>query len=120
MQNVFEDLYADGSRLLPVVVDTFIGTIAQPGAKFAFEKTFENSTKTHIQQNGFNLIQDIPCLIIWGQKDNLIPIDYANEFKKVFKNTDNFIQIDDAGHAPFVEKTALVYKSMRTFLTKHS
>ena len=120
VQNVFEDLYADGSRLLPVVVDTFIGTIAQPGAKFAFEKTFENSTKTHIQQNGFNLIQDIPCLIIWGQKDNLIPIDYANEFKKVFKNTDNFIQIDDAGHAPFVEKTALVYESMRTFLTKHS
>ena len=29
-------------RLLPVVVDTFIGTIAKPGAKFAFEKTFEN------------------------------------------------------------------------------
>ena len=112
---------------MPMVPDCFqlwsillLERLHNQGQNLHLKRPLKTVPKTHIQQNGFNLIQDIPCLIIWGQKDNLIPIDYANEFKKVFKNTDNFIQIDDAGHAPFVEKTALVYESMRTFLTKHS
>ena len=44
VQNVFGDLYADRTRLLPVVVDTFIATIEQQGAKHAFLSAFDNST----------------------------------------------------------------------------
>ena len=83
LKRALGNLYANPLLMPVLVVDLFVGTIIQPGAKFAFEKTFENSTTTHIEQNGFDLIRDIPCLIIWGQKDNLIPIECANEFKKV-------------------------------------
>jgi pimeloyl-ACP methyl ester carboxylesterase len=118
LKRVLGSLYANPWLMPDLVIDLFIGTIIKPGAKFAFEQTFENSTRTCIEKNGFNIIQDIPCLIIWGQEDNLIPIGYAKEFKKVFnKSTDSFNPIDDAGHAPFVEKTALVYEKLRTFLT---
>jgi hypothetical protein len=65
VQRVFEDLYADRSRLLPIVVDTFIGTIGQQGAKQAFEVALINSTTTQIEPKGFKLIRDIPCLILW-------------------------------------------------------
>jgi pimeloyl-ACP methyl ester carboxylesterase len=65
VQRVFEDLYADRSRLLPIVVDTFIGTIGQQGAKQAFEVALIDSTTTQIEPKGFKLIRDIPCLILW-------------------------------------------------------
>lgn len=65
VQRVFEDLYADRSRLLPIVVNTFIGTIGQQGAKQAFEVALINSTTTQIEPKGFKLIRDIPCLILW-------------------------------------------------------
>ena len=120
VQRVLEDLYADRSRLLPVVVDTFIGILGQQGAKHAFVSAFDNSTTTQIEPQGFKQIENIPCLIIWGEEDRLIPlkpINYAELFQSKFQRS-QYERIFDAGHAPFVEKTALVYEKIRTFLTK--
>ncbi len=75
VKRVLEDLYASPSRLLPVIVDLFGYTIEKPGARHAFEVAFDNSTTTQIDPNGFQ-IEDIPCLVIWGEKDKLIPIEY--------------------------------------------
>jgi pimeloyl-ACP methyl ester carboxylesterase len=117
VQRVFEDLYADRSRLLPIVVDTFIGTIGQQGAKRAFEIAFTNSTKTRIELKEFELIKHIPCLILWGENDNLIPLnDYAFEFLDNLTNAKLKI-IQDSGHAPFAEKTALIYETIHAFIT---
>jgi pimeloyl-ACP methyl ester carboxylesterase len=115
VQRVLEDLYADRSRLLPVAVDIFIGTIGQQGAKHAFELAFNNSTTTQIEPEGFKQIEDIPCFIIWGEKDNLIPIKYYDMFRQKLPKA-KYKMIADAGHAPFVEKTALLHEKLRTFL----
>jgi pimeloyl-ACP methyl ester carboxylesterase len=115
VKRVLEDLYASPSRLLPVLVDLFGYTIEKPGAKHAFEVAFDNSTTTQIDPNGFKQIEDIPCLVIWGEKDNLIPIEYYYKFKQQLPKA-SYAIIADAGHAPFVEKTALVYEKLRTFL----
>jgi pimeloyl-ACP methyl ester carboxylesterase len=62
-------------------------------------------------------IQDIPCLIICGTKDKVIPIDYFEKFKEEDKLPEAMYErIDDVGRAPFVERTALVYEKIRTFL----
>jgi len=115
INRVLEDLYAGPSRLLPVVVDLFSYVIEKPGAKHAFEAAFDNSTTTRIDPKGFKEIEDIPCLIIWGEKDNLIPIEYYHKFKQQLPKA-KYETIADAGHAPFVEKTALVYEKLRAFL----
>jgi pimeloyl-ACP methyl ester carboxylesterase len=47
----------------------------------------------------------------------VISSDHSKEFEKAFIKVESEI-IDDAGHAPFVEKTALVYEKLRTFLTQ--
>jgi pimeloyl-ACP methyl ester carboxylesterase len=117
VQRVFEDLLADRSRLLPVAIDIFIGIIGKEGSKHAFKTAFDYSTSTPIGLDRIKQIEDIPCLIIWGEQDNLIPLNHANEFRKVFrKKIDKLEIIKDAGHAPFVEKSALVYEKLRTFL----
>ena len=115
VKRVMEDLCASPSRLLPVSVDLFGYTIEKPGAKHAFEVAFDNSTTTQIDPKGFKQIKDIPCLVIWGEKDNLIPIEYYYKFKQQLPKA-NYAIIADAGHSPFVEKTALVFERLRTFL----
>jgi len=115
VKRVLEDLYAGPSRLLPVAVDLFEYTIEKPGAKHAFEAAFDNSTTTQIEQEGFQQIDDIPCLVIWGEKDNLIPIEYYYKFRQKLPKA-KYEKITDAGHSPFIEKTALVYEKLRTFL----
>jgi len=115
VKRVLEDLYAGPSRLLPVMIDLFDYVIDKPGAKHAFVVAFDNSTSTQIGKEGFRQINDIPCLVIWGEKDNLIPIEYYYKFKQQLPKA-NYATIADAGHAPFAEKTALVYDKLRTFL----
>jgi pimeloyl-ACP methyl ester carboxylesterase len=115
IKRVMEDLYASPSRLLPILVNLFGYTIEKPGAKHAFEVAFDNSTTTQIDPKGFKQIEDIPCLVIWGEKDNLIPIEYYYKFQQQLPKA-NYATIADAGHSPFVEKAALVYEKLRTFL----
>lgn len=119
VQKVFESLLSVGSRLSPITVDLFVETIVKEGAIHAFESAFHNSTTTQIGAERLKQIKNIPCLLIWGENDNLIPKDNAKEFKEVFtKDVDRYEEIKDAGHAPFAEKTALVYQKMLTFLTR--
>jgi pimeloyl-ACP methyl ester carboxylesterase len=118
VKRVLEDFYAGPSRLLPVLVDLFNYIIDKPGAKHAFVVAFDNSTTTQIGKEGFRQIKDIPCLILWGEKDNLIPIEYYYRFKQALPNA-KYETIADVGHAPFVEKPALLYEKLRTFLIQN-
>ena len=115
VKRVLEDMYASPSRLLPVAVDLFDYTIEKQGARHAFESAFNNSTTTQIKPEGFKVIQDIECLILWGEKDNLIPLRYYNMFKEMLPKS-KYEMIPDAGHAPFVEKPALFYEKLKAFL----
>jgi 2-hydroxy-6-oxonona-2,4-dienedioate hydrolase len=115
LKTVFENLLADRIRLLPVIVDIFISIINMPGAKHAFESAFENSTSTTLDLNMIKEIKEIPCLIVWGEKDKLIPVTFADKFKKILDNA-NILIIRDAGHSPFIEKPAIAYQLILDFL----
>jgi pimeloyl-ACP methyl ester carboxylesterase len=74
-----------------------------------------NLSKVFMLAEGFKQIEDIPCLIIWGEKDNLIPTKYYDTFNQM-RPKDKYELIADAGHVPFVEKTALLHEKSHTFL----
>lgn len=61
-------------------------------------------------------IEDIPCLLIWGDQDNVIPKKNSEDFKKALVKAKYEI-VENVGHAPFVEKTSIVYEKLRSFLT---
>ena len=117
LKKVFEGLYSLSSALLPMVVGIFLDIIEKPGALYAFNYTFDDSTGKGIGSDRLKVIEDIPCLIIWGANDNLIsPREYAEKFLRDLPNARLEI-IPDSGHAPFIEKTAIVCERIRTFLT---
>jgi pimeloyl-ACP methyl ester carboxylesterase len=115
IKRVLEDMYASPYRLLPISVNLFEYVIEKKGARQAFGSSFKNSTSSQIEPEGFKVIQDIQCLVLWGEKDNLIPVRYSDRFKEMLPKA-KYELIKDAGHAPFVEKPALFYQKLTTFL----
>jgi 2-hydroxy-6-oxonona-2,4-dienedioate hydrolase len=119
LKAVFEQLAAQRWRVFPTLVDVFIKRINMPGAKHAFESAFHNSTKTQIGLDRLRKLQDVRTLIIWGRCDNLIPLKYSKPFTETIRNA-YFEIIEDAGHAPFAEKPAIVCEILREFLSQDS
>jgi pimeloyl-ACP methyl ester carboxylesterase len=119
VRNVFEQMVAQPWKVLPVIINIFITRINSPGAKYPFESAYQNSTTTQIDLSRLKSIEDIPTLIIWGKSDNLIPIEYSEPFKQVFKNYRTEM-IEDAGHAPFVEKPAIICEILHSFLSQNN
>jgi len=119
VRSVFEQLLSQPWRVLPAVINTFIARINSPGAKYAFESAYKNSTTTQIDLSRLKSIEDIPTLIIWGKNDNLIPIEHIDLFKHVLKKH-KVEKIEDAGHAPFAEKPAIICEILLAFLSQNN
>jgi pimeloyl-ACP methyl ester carboxylesterase len=116
LKRVFENMYALSSSLLPMVVGVFLDTIEKPYALRAFNSAFDDSTGKEIGSDELKKI-NVPCLILWGEYDNLIPLkEYAMKFLNDLSNVKLEV-IPESGHAPFVEKTSLVYQRIHRFLT---
>ena len=115
VRKVFEQMVADPSRIPTKLVDSFITRINLPNAKYAFESTLQHSTNTQIGLERLKHLDSIPTLVIWGIKDEVIPIDHLEFFKNITNSKIEIIQ--DTGHAPFAEKPEQVGKMLLNFLT---
>jgi pimeloyl-ACP methyl ester carboxylesterase len=116
VREVFRKMYANPLLLSDIVVDGFMATIREQGAKNAFKTAFSDSTTRPIGLTRLETIKDIPCLLIWGDKDNVILKENSEDFKDALDKIVYEI-VENAGHAPFVEKTSIVYEKLRSFLT---
>jgi len=56
----------------------------------------------------------VPTLIIWGEKDRLIPFNHAFRFERDIKGSKRIIY-PDAGHLPMVEHPERVYADFRRY-----
>lgn len=114
---VFEQLVADPIRIPDILVNGFIYRINQPGAKHAFKSAFDNSVYNQIGVDALKQIGDskVPTLIIWGMQDRLIPLEYSRVFQESISGS-SVVIVEDAGHAPFAEKPAIVCELLHRFL----
>ncbi len=115
VKKVFEEMLADPTKISSKIVKIFISRMNLPNSKNAFQSTLENSANTQIGLPRLKLIDDIPTLILWGEKDSAIPLVHSQKFKDALKNSQISI-ISNTGHAPFVEKPNLVCKMLQKFL----
>ncbi len=60
----------------------------------------------------------VPTLIIWGERDPVIPIKYADSFVSAIKDC-RFYRIDGSGHTPYVDNPKKFYELVRGFLTNN-
>ncbi|HEX9678375.1 alpha/beta hydrolase [Nitrososphaera sp.] len=114
VRRVFEQMVSEPIRIPEALVDGFIYRIHQQGAQAAFKSAYENSVNTQLGIENLEHIKN-PTLIVWGRKDVLIPIHYCEAFRKGIENAVSYV-VEDAGHAPFAEKPAMVCELLRAFL----
>lgn len=60
---------------------------------------------------------DIPTMIVLGEKDTLVPVAVKSEFENMFSNIEALI-LDKAGHAPFISKAETCAEQIKNFINE--
>jgi pimeloyl-ACP methyl ester carboxylesterase len=116
-ENAYKMMAGPNQEINPKIIEDFVTRMKLPNAKMAFMSTLlglknaENITKT------LQTIS-IPTLIIWGERDSVIPIKYADSFVSSIQDC-RFYRMNDCGHTPYVEVPEKFTKIVLDFLEKN-
>ncbi len=82
-------------------IKNFVNRMKLPNAKYAFLAALMGSKRAPNLKDRLDKIR-VKTLVIWGEKDRLLPVEYAEEFKKM--DNAKVIIMKSVGHVPFEEK----------------
>jgi len=96
------------------IVSGFVERMQLPNAKMAFMSTLLGLSNSKVTTEKLQLIT-IPTLIVWGENDPVIPIEYAQSFVSGI-NDCRFYKMTGCGHVPYVEKPKVFFQIVSDFL----
>lgn len=100
-KNAFEMMESSGNQVDDRIVHGFVERMQLPNAKLAFMSTVLGLKNSEVITPKLHTINS-PTLIIWGSKDPVIPIQYAESFALSIKDC-RFYRMDNCGHTPYVQ-----------------
>ena len=78
-------------------------------------------------ENGLNILRDtdlrsentneMPTMIVLGERDTLVPLLVKNEFKKTYSNLKELV-LEKTGHAPFISNPKLCAEKIKNFINE--
>src|SRR3954451_914618 len=96
-----------------------LGPLETRGARDAFVQTLRSVIDRHGQRVSANdrlyLLEEMPTLIAWGDRDNTIPIEHGLAAHREVPHS-RFVTIEDAAHFPHIEQPAAVAAALREFM----
>ncbi len=89
--------------------------VASGGGKPGFFDAF----KAIVEYEYCERLDDIPCptLIVWGDHDEIVPVQDADEYERLIPHARKVI-FDDTGHLPMIERPALFNRVLEEFLAE--
>jgi len=96
------------------IVSGFVERMQLPNAKMAFMSTLLGLSNSQVITEKLQLIT-IPTLIVWGENDPVIPIEYAQAFVSGI-NDCRFYKMIGCAHTPYVEKPEKFFQIVSDFL----
>lgn len=63
------------------------------------------------------LKNEIPTLLILGEKDTLVPVSVHKKFEETFPNLEKLI-LEKSGHAPFISKPEICAEKIKNFINE--
>lgn len=100
-------------------IEEDIALISQPDARlysYAVARSLQNAAKQDMRRELRNI--KCPTLIIWGEKDSIIPVKYANQWHKAIAGSELVI-IPDSGHIPMLETPEIFNKTVEEFIERN-
>ena len=95
-----EDAYGDRSKVSDSLVNQYFDMVTREGNR----RALVDRIRTGWGYADSSLLRKIDCptLILWGKKDNLIPVENADVFRRNISNSQLHIW-DELGHVPMEE-----------------
>jgi 2-hydroxy-6-oxonona-2,4-dienedioate hydrolase len=109
----FREMAYDPSVVSEETVEDFVRRMNLPNAKYAFMSTLLGMRYSQPLRGRLSSVI-APTLVIWGDADRMIPVQYAKDFREV-PNCE-LIVIKDCGHTPYVEKPMTFNRIVLKFL----
>jgi len=114
-KKAFKQMAGDPRAVDEVYARDFVNRMQLPNAKYAFMSSIMGSKAAPNLSGRLGEIE-APTLIVWGEKDALIPVRYARKFQKEIKGSQMTI-IKSSGHTPYFEKPETFSDIVLEFLT---
>jgi 2-hydroxy-6-oxonona-2,4-dienedioate hydrolase len=109
----FINMAFDPRTVTEQTIEEFIDRMKLPNAKYAFMSTMLGIRNNPNLSSRLDKILS-PTIIVWGEQDEMIPVKYADDYKKIPKS--NLLVIPKCGHTPFTEKPEIFCKIAIDFL----
>jgi pimeloyl-ACP methyl ester carboxylesterase len=96
-----------------------LGPLSRPGAREAFLQTLRSVIDIKGQRvsarDRLYLLDSVPTLIVWGERDNTIPIEHGIETHRAVPHS-RFASLPRAAHFPHLEDPEGLAAALREFL----
>jgi 2-hydroxy-6-oxonona-2,4-dienedioate hydrolase len=109
----FKDMAHDPDIVNEEMVMDFVNRMRLPNAKYAFMSTLLGMRYAPKLPGRIGKII-APTLLVWGDSDRMIPVQYGKEYKEIPDS--ELVVIKDCGHTPYVEKPMTFNKLVLKFL----
>ena len=107
------NVYDDPSKVTDALVDRYYELFLREGNRQAFIDRMNFSSYPNYLAKIRSV--NVPTLIIWGEKDKLIPVENAGKFHDDLPN-DTLVILDKTGHVPMEEAPERTVDVIRKFL----
>ena len=114
VENAYKMMAGPGRKIPPNIIEDFVTRMKLPNAKMAFMSTLLGLKNAENITEKLKTIS-VPTLIVWGERDPVIPIKYADSFVSGIKDC-RFYRIDNCGHTPYVDEPENFSKLVIDFL----
>ena len=117
VRSSIENVYFDKSKVSDSLVNRYFDLTLRQGNREAIVDRLKVSTSLTNVKNTYENIKKIKqtTLIIWGNNDQLIPVENAYKFKNDIANS-KLIVMQKTGHVPMEEKPLESLKHVTNFL----
>lgn len=116
VDNSVRNVYGDPSKVTPELVDRYYELTLREGNRKALAYRMEQRLSG--DEAGIKNLK-VPTLILWGAKDNLIPLDSAQRFASDIQGS-QLVVFDALGHVPHEEDSQKTVDAFKAFLAAPS
>jgi len=116
IESSVRSVYGDPARVTPALVDRYYEVTLREGNRAALVQRFAQAA-AGIDEARIRQV-DVPTLILWGGRDQLIPLEYGMLFKRDIAGS-SIVVFDDLGHVPQEEDPVRTVAAARPFLESH-
>jgi pimeloyl-ACP methyl ester carboxylesterase len=108
-----ENVFGDPTRVTPELVNRYFELTTRAGNRQALVERFKQTRPGEFSKRVSEI--KIPTLILWGQRDHLIPAAIADRFHQDIA-TSTLVRFETLGHVPHEEDPLATVAALKDFL----